>query len=61
LATALLEKETLDLTKLVDILGQRPFAPKSNYKAFLELKKMEQTEAQEEKKAEAAEALSQSQ
>ena len=44
LASALLEKETLDLTKIVGILGQRPFAPRSNYKAYLELKKIEETE-----------------
>lgn len=32
------------MTKIVAILGQRPFAPRSNYKAYLELKKIEETE-----------------
>lgn len=38
LAERLLEKETLDLKELVAVLGDRPFPPKSNYKAYLELK-----------------------
>ncbi|CAK65107.1 unnamed protein product (macronuclear) [Paramecium tetraurelia] len=39
LASTLLEKETLDLQKIIEVLGERPFAPKSNYKAYLEIKK----------------------
>lgn len=39
LAKALLEKETLDLQKIIAILGERPFPPKSNYKAYLDIKK----------------------
>lgn len=35
LSEALLEKESLDLTKLIEILGERPFPPKSNFKAYL--------------------------
>lgn len=37
LSSALLEKETLDLRQISGILGERPFPPKSNYKAYLEL------------------------
>jgi len=40
LANALLEKETLDLQAIINILGERPFAPKSNFKAYLEYKRM---------------------
>jgi AFG3 family protein len=36
LSDRLLEKETLDLIEIVNILGQRPFTPKSSFKAFLE-------------------------
>lgn len=35
----MLEKETLDLRKIIEVLGERPFAPKSNFKAYLESKK----------------------
>ncbi|CAD8197839.1 unnamed protein product [Paramecium octaurelia] len=42
LASTLLEKETLDLQKIIEVLGERPFAPKSNYKAYLEIKKEDQ-------------------
>lgn len=31
-----MEKKTLDLHQIRQILGERPFAPKSNFKAFLE-------------------------
>ena len=47
LSDRLLEKETLDLTEIIKILGPRPFAPKSSFKAFLE----EITKAEEEKTA----------
>lgn len=39
LRDALLEKETLDLTNIIEILGERPFEPKSNYKAYLNSKR----------------------
>jgi len=39
LATVLLEKETLDLRAIIDVLGDRPFPAKSNFKAYLEIKK----------------------
>jgi len=39
LSNALLERETLDLKAIVDILGERPFPPKSNFKAYLDYKK----------------------
>eukprot|EP01016_Furgasonia_blochmanni_P035642 TRINITY_DN396_c0_g2_i5.p1 TRINITY_DN396_c0_g2~~TRINITY_DN396_c0_g2_i5.p1 ORF type:complete len:564 (-),score=141.08 TRINITY_DN396_c0_g2_i5:53-1744(-) len=55
LSDALLEKETLDLRSIVDILGERPFPPKSNYKAYLEVKREEEKEIKEEKAAEKAE------
>ncbi|CAK66416.1 unnamed protein product (macronuclear) [Paramecium tetraurelia] len=42
LASTLLEKETLDLQKIIEVLGERPFPPKSNYKAYLEIKKEDQ-------------------
>ena len=38
LAEALMTKETLDLKDIVEILGERPFPAKSNYKAYLETK-----------------------
>jgi AFG3 family protein len=38
LSDRLLEKETLDLQAIIGVLGQRPFAPKSNFKAYLEYK-----------------------
>lgn len=49
LSDRLLEKETLDLTEIVKILGIRPFAPKSSFKAFLE----EIQRSEEEKNASA--------
>ena len=39
LRDSLLEKETLDLNAIIDILGERPFEPKSNFKAYLNTKK----------------------
>lgn len=48
----MLEKETLDLQKIVNILGERPFAPKSNYKAYLDIKRIQDTEKEQEKIAE---------
>ena len=33
----LLDKETIDLEDIINILGERPFKPKSNFKAYLEL------------------------
>ena len=36
LSDFLLEKETIDLKQIVTILGERPFAAKENYKAYLE-------------------------
>lgn len=47
LSTTLLEKETLDLQALVNLLGERPFAPKSNYKAYLDLKRADEAEKQQ--------------
>lgn len=37
LAEKLLEKETLDLKQINGVLGERPFPPKSNFKAYLEI------------------------
>jgi len=39
LSNALLEKETLDLQAVIQVLGDRPWAPKSNFKAYLEAQK----------------------
>jgi len=36
LSDLLLEKETIDLTQITKVLGKRPFAPKSTFKAYLE-------------------------
>ena len=36
LSDLLLEKETIDLKQIVSVLGERPFAAKENYKAYLE-------------------------
>lgn len=44
LYTALLEKETLDLDNIIEILGERPFAAKSNFKAYLEQKSAQKEE-----------------
>ena len=40
LAQALVEKETLDLDHILEILGERPFPIKENFKAYLESKKI---------------------
>jgi len=47
LSGALLEKETLDLNNIVKILGERPFPPKSNFKAYLEHKEQDEKEKKE--------------
>jgi AFG3 family protein len=52
LSEALLEKETLDLQAIVQVLGERPFPPKSNFKAYLESKKLQDQEVEEQKKKE---------
>lgn len=39
MAKRLLEKETLDLISIIDVLGDRPFPPRSNFKAYLDIKK----------------------
>lgn len=36
LSDLLLEKETIDLKQIVEVLGERPFEAKSTYKAYLE-------------------------
>lgn len=38
----MLDKETLDLRTIIEVLGERPFAPKSNFKAYLESKKTQE-------------------
>ena len=38
LSEALLQKETLDLKAILEILGDRPFPSKANFKAYLETK-----------------------
>jgi AFG3 family protein len=45
----LLEKETLDLRTIIDVLGNRPFEPKSNFKAYLDSKKNQEEEKPIEK------------
>ncbi|CAD8111866.1 unnamed protein product [Paramecium primaurelia] len=47
LATRLLEKETLDLQKIIEVLGERPFPPRSNYKVYLEIKKEDSKQTSE--------------
>ncbi len=46
-----MEKETIDLKEIVEILGERPFAAKENFKAYLETKKVieKEEEAKEAK------------
>ena len=39
MSAALLEKETLDLQAITEILGERPFLPKSHVKEYLKIKK----------------------
>ena len=43
----MLEKETLDLTLIIQILGDRPFPPRSNFKEYLETKKIIDKEKEE--------------
>lgn len=50
LATCLLEKETIDLSTIIKILGERPFPPRSNYKEYLETKLKIDQEAEENAK-----------
>lgn len=57
LANALLEKETLDLRAIIEILGERPFPPKSNFKAYLESKSSQDQEQKEKKEEQKAEPL----
>jgi AFG3 family protein len=59
LAQSLLEKETLDLTAILRILGERPFPPKSNFKEYLETKKIIEEEKGNEKKTKEAENIAQ--
>lgn len=40
LSDNLLEKETLDLKDIIEILGERPFPPKENYKAYIDAKEI---------------------
>ena len=49
LSDRLLEKETLDLTEILKVLGPRPFEPKSSFKAFLEEMTKEKQEQEDEK------------
>eukprot|EP00825_Cyclidium_porcatum_P036056 TRINITY_DN3790_c0_g2_i3.p1 TRINITY_DN3790_c0_g2~~TRINITY_DN3790_c0_g2_i3.p1 ORF type:complete len:230 (-),score=45.31 TRINITY_DN3790_c0_g2_i3:230-919(-) len=56
LASALMEKETLDLKQIKQILGERPFPPKSTFKAYLETQQeidKEENEKEERLKKEA--------
>ena len=48
----MLERETLDLQAIIEILGERPYPPKSNYKAYLEYKKEKEAEEKEIKEHE---------
>lgn len=50
LSEALLKKETLDLQAIVNILGERPFPPKSNFKAYLEVRQAQDEENGNQKK-----------
>jgi len=52
LSAALLEKETLDLQTIVELLGERPYAAKSNFKAYLEYKKKDEKFKEEIKEQE---------
>jgi len=51
----LLEKETLDLSSIIEILGQRPYPPKSNFKAYLEYKTQQEQEIEAIKEQEESE------
>jgi AFG3 family protein len=50
LSETLLEKETIDLKGIIEILGDRPFPPKENFRAYLETKK--EIEKEKEQKLE---------
>ena len=60
LSQTLLEKETLDLKGIIEILGERPFAPKANFVKYLDSRKeidkeiAEKFKNSEEKKEEEA-------
>lgn len=47
LANCLLERETIDLSTIVKILGERPFPPRSNYREYLETKQIIDQESEE--------------
>ena len=49
LSDRLLEKETLDLKDIIAVLGERPFKPKSSFKAFLEETRRDLVEELEKK------------
>lgn len=36
LSQVLLEKKSIDLKDITEVLGKRPFIPKKNFKAYLE-------------------------
>ncbi len=36
MSDVLLDKETIDLKDITEVLGPRPFIPKENFKAYLE-------------------------
>ena len=38
MSNKLLEKESLDLKGIIEVLGERPFAAKKNFKEYLETK-----------------------
>lgn len=46
LAEKLLDKESLSLKDIVEVLGERPFAPRDNYRAFLEAKAQGETKSE---------------
>ncbi|EGR33789.1 hypothetical protein IMG5_037830 [Ichthyophthirius multifiliis] len=52
LSQELLDKETLDLKQITNILGKKPFEPKSNYKAYLELQQQDEEEEQQQQEDE---------
>lgn len=52
LSNRLLEIETVDLTEITQILGTRPFAPKSTFKAYLEEINAEKEEQMNENSSE---------
>lgn len=44
LSNVLMEKESLDLKGIIEILGDRPFKPKKNFEEYLETKKLIESE-----------------